>query len=210
MATPRKWPRGPYAYLFCYPEGTPYYAGVGKGDRVRTVSRNRWANRIDSKIQKSGRKTLRIIVEFETREEACVQECAWIRHYGRRYLGGGLLVNMTEGGEGTKGLVWTAAMRASVGNKLRGKSWSLERREAQSIALRGNKNALGHKHTTETRARMSASLRGKKLRLSPAEIARRAAWAAELGRRSKGVSRRFTAEHKANIGKARKERYLCT
>lgn len=206
MANKRKWPRGPYAYLFCYPDGTPYYVGVGKGDRARKVARNRWANHIDAKIRASGRTTLRVVVECFTRDEACSLEKKWIKEHGRRHRDGGLLVNITDGGEGAPGMVWTEEMRGKVSRALKGRRRAPEVCAQLSKSLRGNKNALGLKHSEETRARMSVSLRGKKLNLSDEERAKRAARASErnrLNNPARGVPK--TLEHRAKISASRRE-----
>ena len=54
-------------------------------------------------------------------------------------------------------------MKKSKNNPMRGKKLSMEHREKLSIALKGNKNSLGYKHTKATRNKMSIANKGKKL-----------------------------------------------
>ena len=89
-----------YAYLRSHNSdtagvGTPYYVGRGKGRRARTGHR---------KIPVP--KDKRLIVFMETRLSyigSVALERRYIRWYGRKDLGTGILLNRTDGGEGTCG-----------------------------------------------------------------------------------------------------------
>lgn len=79
-----------------------FYVGIGKNNReLSKRARNpHWHNIVN----KYGY-VVDIIFENLSWEEACILEKKYIRHFGRRDLGLGCLVNMTEGGDGNVGSV---------------------------------------------------------------------------------------------------------
>ena len=82
-----------------------FYVGIGSSDnnfRAHTThSRNNFWRNITSKSNY----LVEILVESLSREEACELEVFLIAEYGRRDLGNGGLVNLTDGGEGTVGYI---------------------------------------------------------------------------------------------------------
>lgn len=113
-----------------------FYVGIGHSVNraYKLNSRNRhWINIVD-KVGWS----VDILFEGITWENACEVEKGMITAYGRRDLGTGQLVNMTDGGDGTSGIV-------------RSEEWKQARREEK----KGNKYGLGFKHSKEARALMS-------------------------------------------------------
>lgn len=87
---------------------TPYYIGVGLNDnddfkRSKSISqRNKWWKNIYNKVETK----IEIIKQFISWEDALLYEQFYIKLYGRRDKGG-LLCNLTDGGEGTIGVVKT-------------------------------------------------------------------------------------------------------
>lgn len=79
----------------------PFYIGIGKTEK-RAYSKigrnNRW-----NKIIKKTNYIIEIIHFDLTWEEACEKEKELIKLYGRKDLGTGTLINMTDGGEGVVG-----------------------------------------------------------------------------------------------------------
>jgi hypothetical protein len=75
-----------------------FYVGIGKTDKraFSKHSRNKYWKHI---VEKVGY-TIDILVSQTPWEDACKLEKLLIEKYGRRDLGLGLLVNMTDGGEG--------------------------------------------------------------------------------------------------------------
>ena len=99
-----------YVYIFIDPRNNlPFY--VGKGNRRRMKSHfepNRLAeiSPKNSKIKKILSEGLEVIIEIYknglSSEEACETEKELILKYGRANLGTGILLNLTDGGEGVR------------------------------------------------------------------------------------------------------------
>ena len=114
-----------------YDTGEVFYIGKGQGDRRNSeVDRSLHWKHI---VKKHGYWS-DIIEEFETEEDAFQYEKDVIAFFGRRDLGTGILVNLTEGGIGVR-------------------SPSVETREKMAAAKRGKKR---QPHSEETKMKMRA------------------------------------------------------
>ena len=140
-----------YTYLWLREDGTPYYVGKGKEDRGFTSDSHNvkcpMKNVVKGYIYETDEK--RIITQiFDSEKDAFLAEIFLISFYGRMDLGTGCLRNLTNGGEGVAGCVRTEAHRKklSLSNKgrkptpealhkrserLKGKSWTTARKEAE-------------------------------------------------------------------------------
>lgn len=108
-----------YAYLR-HSDDTPYYIGKGKGSRAWSKNHGRVSvPKDESKIVK--------LHENLTEAEAHTLERQLIQEYGRKDLGTGILLNLTDGGEGSSGRI----LSESTIEKYR------------VIATERNKNGLG-------------------------------------------------------------------
>jgi len=117
-----------YVYAYLRKDGTPYYIGKGKGRRA--FDTHGYHNPPKDKLR---------IVFLEsnlTNIGSLALERRYIKWYGRKDLGTGILMNKTDGGEGSHGLRSTLAQR-----------------QARSIFLKGV-NA-GRKLTDEHKAAIS-------------------------------------------------------
>ena len=97
--------------------GTPYYVGIASHWR-RPIARHRHS----APVPKDHR-FIRILRQGLTWEEVCKWEQRYIAHYGRKDKKTGILLNMTDGGEGFPGLIVSEETRrkkskAQMGHKL--------------------------------------------------------------------------------------------
>lgn len=187
-----------YAYLHCKPDGIPFYVGKGHGKRSHDFvdRKNQHHKNI---VEKYGAHNI-VVWQFDCTDEnsAFTLEKYLIAHYRRI---GMKLCNLTDGGEGTKGL-----------------KHSLESNLRKSVVMKGKKNCLGYKHTNETKAKMAASSKGNRYRLGKkdSEETRIKKSQANLGKikspetcakisaskkgKSNGlVGKRLTPEHRAKL-----------
>ena len=114
--------------------GTPYYIGKGTGNRMYEKHR----------VHRPKTKSNIVILETNLTEiGAFALERRMIKWYGRKDLGTGILLNLTEGGEGASGYKHTeqARLRNSESNK-------------------GHTRNIGQIVTEDTRTKISQSLQG--------------------------------------------------
>ena len=89
-----------YVYTHSLPNGTVFYVGLGHGQRAYSrFSRNKFWYAIVNKYCKPNKFIVNIVANNLTRDEACELEKTLIWYYGRRELGLGTLVNLTDGGD---------------------------------------------------------------------------------------------------------------
>lgn len=168
-----------YVYVVFRPDGAPCYVGQGRGNRWKTHL-TRSHNRHLASIAKNANGTLPIVVIKEnlSLDDAIETEIAFIAAIGRE-AHGGPLVNLTDGGEGTRGYIPSAAWRenrsqhalkmwadddfkksrrvAMAGNThRRGKPQPESFSVQLSERMRGNQNTKGFRHSDGARERMRA------------------------------------------------------
>jgi hypothetical protein len=144
-----------YTYTYLRENGTPYYIGKGKGNRMYNRGKK------DIKPPKDKSRIL-ILKQNLTEEEAFKHEIYMIDVFGRKDLRTGILRNKTNGGEGLSVIGEETRIKLSEANRGRnnpmyGKSPSKETRKKQSEANKGRT------FSDETRKKLSEVRKGKTL-----------------------------------------------
>lgn len=121
-----------YIYFYIRANGTPYYVGKGKNSRC---------------FDKHARNltpinTSRIVIAESNLSEigAWALERRYIKWYGRKDLGTGILNNMTDGGDG--GTNPSLVTRNKISESLKGRKQSEERRASQSLRQTGRPSLI--------------------------------------------------------------------
>lgn len=169
-----------YSYVLKRPNGVPFYIGKGKGNRCFVHLKpwhlkhdtNRLKVNIINKIRKNGEEPIiEIIKKGLTENEAFQIETEQIKLYGR-IENGGLLANMSDGGEGQSGYHHTDELKQSF-----------------SEMFSGDKNPFyGKSHSEDSLKKIGDVNRGKVLNEE---------WRKKLSESTKG--RKKSEEHKNKI-----------
>lgn len=136
-----------YTYAYLREDGTPYYVGKGKGNRINSKS-----NRIFNPPPKHRRIYLK---QNLTEEEAFNHEIYMIAVFGRKDLGTGILHNKSNGGIG--------------GGAMKGKNHSEKTKKLISDANSGkihtkkSKENMSKSHIGKPNPKSGASRKGKQL-----------------------------------------------
>lgn len=146
----------------------PIYIGKGKDNRawqhLKSTKACEFIHRIKKMIKANNPPKISIYAGLDN-ELACLVEMELIHQYGRKDLGKGPLLNLTNGGEGTPGRILSIATREKIsitktGSKIENtenytaaallRTYTPERNKKVSESLKG------HIVTNETKAKISA------------------------------------------------------
>ena len=165
-----------YIYFHINPlKNEIFYVGKGKGNRAfHKHKRTKLWNNI---VNKYGL-VINIVEDSLTEEESFKREKYFIDYIGRRDLGTGPLVNLTEGGEGVSGKIISESTRRKMSESCAGK----------------NNHRFGKKVSEETRSKMSLAKKGKPGHKLSEEHKQNIS--------KSNIGKKLSEEHKQNIGKS--------
>jgi hypothetical protein len=176
-----------YTYLWLRKDGTPYYVGKGCGKRAwQSTPRHRPPNDV-SRI---------LIQEFPSEKDAFTAERFLIAYYGRKDLRAGILINLTDGGEGLSNpSEGVRSIRRKTGKKLAesGQMAKMGKLGGQRVKKLG----IGIFGMTLESRKAANSLGGKRGGLVNAASGQ----SQRLGWSRKGQSRSIPIEHQRIAGK---------
>jgi len=151
-----------------------FYIGIGKSIK-RAYNKDRGKrNNLWSKIVNKHNYIVEVVATDLTWEEACELEILMISEYGRINIETGTLCNMTDGGEGTIGLIRTEEHCKKISESKKGYKPSeetiLKIKKARKHYITSEDTKLkisiagkGRKVSKETRDKQSNALKGKQL-----------------------------------------------
>jgi hypothetical protein len=138
-------------------KNVPFYIGVGcSANYARAKEKSRRSDLWKRIISKSDY-CIEIIMDDLSWEDACEKEKEFISLYGRIDLGTGTLANMTDGGDGTIGIVFTKERKNKISKILKGRKKTKEHKDKMSKAWL-NREPI----SDETKKKMSDSHKGEK------------------------------------------------
>lgn len=130
-----------FVYFHKKPDGEIFYVGIGGKKRPYSkYQRNKWWNNIVNKYGYS----IELMHENINWTEACQLEIKYIKQIGRADLKLGPLVNLTDGGDGTIGVICSDETRIKKSLSLLGKKRSAETKNKISSSKKGIKFSKTH------------------------------------------------------------------
>jgi hypothetical protein len=119
----------------------PFYIGISKGTKPYNHRANSNAGRNDiwKRISEKTEWEVEILMTDLTWKQAQDKETEFIKLYGRINNNTGILANMTDGGEGGAGVVITDETRKKLSERSKSRIISKESREKMAAKLRGRK-----------------------------------------------------------------------
>jgi len=157
--------------MYCREDGTPYYIGKGKGERIHKPTHS-----VNLPVEER-RKFLKTGL---SEEESFRHEKYMIFVLGRKNIGTGILRNLTDGGEGCSGVVKSEELLQELKNRKwynDGKKHIFTSSEPPEGYVRGRLHInIGRKFSPETKRKLSDRKKGTTRVMSEKEKTLRRTW----------------------------------
>lgn len=147
----------------------PFYIGIGTDKTYKRANEKARRSEFWKKIVSKTKYEIEIIYDDIDFELAKIKEKEFIKLYGRKNLGTGTLVNMTDGGDGTKGKIITDEYRRKLSEAAKGKIIPQWQRDKIS------NSHIGHKWTQEQKDNLK-KIRSNKKRIATKKQIEFAKW----------------------------------
>lgn len=145
-----------YTYAYLRVNRTPYY--IGKGCNGRAYKDHGYIP-----VPKDKSKIIFLKVNL-TEEDAFQHEEYMIAVFGRKDLGTGILLNRTNGGEGSSGYIATEETKQKISDAMKGKLCSEETKRKIGEANKGREPSnKGKPRSEETKQKIGEANKGKKM-----------------------------------------------
>ena len=140
-----------YVYLYLREDGTPYYVGKGKGRRAFSNKGRKENFPLDENKIVFHSKNL-------TEDEAFTLEKELIIKYGRKNNNTGILINLTNGGEGVSGTIVTDEIKIKLSEYMKVRMNTPEMKA--KISAMNTRTKKGKKLSDEHKRKVSESKKG--------------------------------------------------
>ena len=114
-----------------------FYVGIGTQDNYIRASRTANRSVFWKNITKKTGWKIDIVFDNLTWEEACEKEKQLISFYGRKDIGTGILVNHTNGGDGSNGRIFSKETRKKMSNTRKGVKVTEEQKNKTRLSMLG-------------------------------------------------------------------------
>lgn len=144
------------AYLYRHirlDKNIPFYIGIGNDENYKRANDRFQRNRYWKFVVNKTAYEVEILMENLSWDMACEKEKEFIQLYGRKDNKTGILVNLTDGGDGCIGIIMSQTTKDKISKAFKGKIFSEETKRKLS------EKATGRKYAPEIVKRMSE--RGK-------------------------------------------------
>lgn len=182
-----------YTYAYLREDGTPYYIGKGKNNRVYVKIGKPCA------IPKNKSRII-FLKQNLMEEEAFKHEKYMIAVFGRKDLGTGILLNKSDGGEGASGCIQSEETRKKKSEKMKGENNPLYGKRGKDSPL------YGKKHTKETKDKIRNSLKGRYGLKTHTEETKQKLSEMKKGENNPFYGRKHTEESRRKMREAAKRR----
>lgn len=141
-----------YVYVYRDPSrrNEPIYVGKGLGNRayehLNDAQNNHFKNRL-AKMKREGVDPIINVVGMPSEALALLCEVDTIARFGRKDLGLGPLLNLTDGGEGASGRITRDDTKQKLSKIAKGKTRSEETKQKMSEAKKGKPFSLKHRQS---------------------------------------------------------------